>query len=241
VRDHRGPFSDWAELDPTRTLPRLVPLVRRLPGAKALEETVVAPIERTVITTLARRLAAIAAPARLEAQIEDRLELPRQTTAAVTFKRLLDSSGNLTADEQREQTLAALVAQVVPDEARMLVVLATGEPAAVVHVVAPALPGTHGHVILGNVSNIGRRAGVPRQDQTSNHIARLTSLGLVEEGDELPQLSTDYEILLAGRAVRAARQAPSRRLAPRIRRASLRLTPLGRELVDSCLALDDGS
>lgn len=241
MSDHSGPFSDWAELDPTRILPRLVPLVHRLPGAKALEETVVAPIERTVITTLARRLAAMTASARLDSRVEDRLEIPRQTTAAETFKRLLDSSGSQTTDEQREQTLAALVAQVVPDEARMLVVLATGEPAAVVHVVAPALPGTPGHVILGNVSNLGRRAGILRQDQISNHIARLTNLGLVQEGDELPQLSTDYEILLAGRAVRAARQAPSRRLAPRIRRASLRLTPLGRELVDSCLAVDDGS
>lgn len=242
MRDHRGPFSDWAEFDPTRTLPRLVPLVRRLPGAKALEEAVVAPIERTVITTLARRLAALAIPPNLAAQIiEDRLEPPRQTTAAAAFERLLDSSGNLTADERREQTLATVVAQIVPDEARMLVVLATGEPAAVVHVVAPALPGTPGDVILGNVSNIGRRAGIPRQDQTSNHIARLTNLGLVQEGDELPQLSTDYEILLAGRAVREARQATSRRLAPRIRRASLELTPLGRELVESCLATDDGA
>lgn len=240
MSDNTGPFSDWAELDPTRILPRLVPLVQRLPGVKAMEDTFIAPIERTVMTTLARRLAAMTASPRLDARAEDRPKVPRQTTAAERFKRLLDSSGSLTTDEQREQTLAALVAQVVPDEARMLVVLGTGEPAAVLHVVAPALPGSPGHVILGNVSNLGRRAGIPRQDQIANHIARLTNLGLVEEGDELAQLSTDYEILLAGRAVRAARQAPSRRLAPRIRRGSLRLTPLGRELVNSCLAVDDG-
>lgn len=241
MSDHRGPLSGWAGLDPTGTLPRIVPLVHRVPGAKALEESVIAPIERILITTLARRLAAVAAPPRLDPQIDDRLDAACQTTAASRFERLLDRSSNRTADEEREQTLAAVVAQLVPDEARMLVVLATGPPAAVVHVVAPGLPGTPADVVLGNISNIGRRAGIIRQDQTSNHIARLASLGLVQEGDELPQLSTDYEILLAGRAVREARQATSRRLAPRVRRASLELTPLGRELVEICLATDGES
>lgn len=241
MSENRGPFSGWADLDPTRVLPRLVPLVHRIPGARALEDTVVAPIERTIVTTLARRLAALASSPELDARAENRLELPPHTTAAKTFRRLLDTSGSLTADQQREQMLVALVSQVVPDEARMLVALATGGPAAVVHVVAPALPGAPGHVILGNASNLGRRAGALRPDQVANHIARLTSLGLVEEGDELPGLSADYEILLAGRAVRDARQTPSRRLAPRIRRASLGLTPLGRELVDTCLQVDDGA
>lgn len=238
MSDDVGPFAGWADLDPTGTMPRLVPLLRRVPGATMLERSVVAPVERTVVTALARRLVAVAAAPDIQARIESRLKPPDQLPAATTFQRMLDTSGTLTTDEQHERMLRALVAQVVPGEARILAALAEG-PAAVVHVVAPALPGTPGLSILENVTNIGQRAGIKQKDQVPHHIVRLKNLGLVDDGDEAPHLATEYEILLASRAVREARHTTSRPLPPKVRRASLRLTPLGRELVTGCLALRD--
>lgn len=149
------------------------------------------------------------------------------------LRLLLAEADRQDAVAGRVAWLANAVDLLVPDEARILGVLATGGAAGCpllhIHCVTPT--GLAGEVLLENVTGIGPDAGLALPQLVPYYVGRLVSLDLVEVGAEDERLHDDYPALLAAPAVLAALAAARQQgLTPRVMRHSLRLSPLGREL-----------
>ena len=129
----------------------------------------------------------------------------------------------------RLQLFSSLIGQLVPDEARILAALSDGRSAAVVHVVSRS---ARGRRVLENASSIGRAAGVALPHLVTTYVTHLLHLGLVELGPEEPDLEGEYELLMAETVVREALAQGRRtgRLAPRVVKETVKLSPLGAEL-----------
>jgi hypothetical protein len=151
------------------------------------------------------------------------------------LERALEQSGS----DGRAALFARLVADLLPDEARILSALSGGSGAAVVHVETRGLaqPGTR---LLEDASMIGNTAGLAVPDMSGAYIAHLLALGLVQLEPESPELVLEYEILIASRPVRdALARAGPIAVPARVVRRTLALTDLGRELWQACQATGD--
>jgi hypothetical protein len=160
--------------------------------------------------------------------------VPRQAVRD-QLRDLLDRAGTQDAETARDEWLAKAVALLVPDEARILQVLAEhgdGDPgAALVHIHCLTGTGIAGEAVLENASLVGRAAGVAVPDLTPWYLTRLLQLDLVEIGPEDPRLDEDYRQLLGDASVLSAlRRARIDGFTPRVLRHALRLAPLGRAL-----------
>jgi hypothetical protein len=130
-----------------------------------------------------------------------------------------------------------ILSRLVPDEAAMIAALATGGPAAVVHVIPRGRRSDR--PAFENASSLGRRAGVTLQRQVSTYVAHLLALGLAELGPEQPELELEFEILMAETTVRdALARAGSGVIGPRVVRQTLQLSERGRALWAACRSAD---
>lgn len=116
---------------------------------------------------------------------------------------LLNQSANTDAAGAADQLYAAILGQLVPDEARIVAALADGEPRPAVDIVLRN-PFRGQRVVLRNASTVGRAAGVTAPEYVPQYVTRLYRLGLVDIGDEDEELGEQYEILLTDQQVRAA-------------------------------------
>ncbi len=162
--------------------------------------------------------------------------LPRQG-AGQQLRRLLAEAESQDAAAGREAWLARAVEHLVPDEARILAVLAAepeGAPGrALVHIHCMTPTGLSGESLLENVVGIGDAAPLALPQLVPFYVGRLLALDLVEIGPADPRLENDYPALLADATVLGALTAArAQGLTPRVMRHSLRLSPLGRELWD---------
>lgn len=122
----------------------------------------------------------------------------------------------------------AVVAQLVPDEARILAALADGEASPLVTVFRR---GGGGEKVLENASLIGRTAAVTLPSMTTKYVTHLFELGLVEAGPEDQDNQRGYELVLAEKDVRAAlKEGELSKLPARVQRRTLRLSAHGRDL-----------
>ncbi len=159
---------------------------------------------------------------------------PRQAVGD-QLKELLDRAGAQDADAGREEWLAKAVAQLVPDEARILQLLAEyaeGDPGcALVHIHCLTGTGIPAEALLENASLAGRAAHVALPELTPWYLTRLLQLDLVEVVPEDPRLHDDYQQLLGDSTVLAALgRARQDGFTPRVLRHCVRLAPLGRAL-----------
>ncbi|QIK67155.1 hypothetical protein G7072_13110 [Nocardioides sp. HDW12B] len=162
--------------------------------------------------------------------------VPRQG-AGQQLRRLLAEAESQDAAAGRDAWLARAVEHLVPDEARVLAVLAAepdGTPGrALVHIHCMTPTGLNGESLLENVVGIGDAAPLALPQLVPYYVGRLLALDLVEIGPADPRLENDYPALLADPTVlEALTAARAQGLTPRVMRHSLRLSPLGRELWD---------
>jgi hypothetical protein len=167
--------------------------------------------------------------------------VPRQEVGR-RLRRLLTQADQQDADAGRAAWLARAVDHLVPDEARILAVLAEpdggqGSPLVHIHCVTPT--GLSGEVLLENLASVGDPARLALPQLVPYYVGRLVALDLVEIGPEQERFSDEYRGLLARPEVLTALAAAREQgLTPRVMRHTLRLSLLGRELWESQFATD---
>ncbi|HUH72519.1 MAG TPA: hypothetical protein VLZ05_28975 [Mycobacterium sp.] len=205
--------------------------VRRLPGgglsARGIEfvGAVVEGAEREVFRYLRYRLDEIAsatAPHRQDVAM---------VSASALMAELLERSVMQDTKSSKADWHAAVLSQLVPDEARVIAALAEASaPVPLLHV----LPRSGRGRLLENASLIGRTAALTLPAMTPVYVTHLRALGLVETGPEDEDNLRGYELLLADKAVRAAlKEGAMGKLPARVLRRTLMLSQRGRELWDS--------
>ncbi|MFA5938584.1 MAG: Abi-alpha family protein [Sinimarinibacterium sp.] len=218
---------------------RATQALQSLPGADFVQRQL-ERIEQLLLTELKARMD------RIEADMK-----PRQQQGFVVVGAMIDSgrSGSLSermaallerADTQgREQAYESLfhqfIAELVPDEARILGALSDGSSYALIHV-SESFMGRSGRRIAENFANVGKPAGVKLLELVPAYVGHLLSLGLVETGAEDKSQEIKYQILESDMAVREVIQAStgSSGTAVRFRRHTLRITELGKRFWQAC-------
>lgn len=160
-------------------------------------------------------------------------------SAAALLAALVERGMAQTSEEARNLALGRIVNQLVPDEAKLIVLLAQGgQP--LLNVVAVSAFGSPSEPLLNNVTSAARHVSVRSREVVAHYVSHLTDLGIIEIGPETPELAVEYEILEADGDVRYAveRAAERRRARGRITRHTLQLTDLGRELWASYAGTD---
>ncbi|MGH3648895.1 MAG: Abi-alpha family protein, partial [Micromonosporaceae bacterium] len=149
---------------------------------------------------------------------------------------LMDRSLEQTRTEARYLLYVRTLAELVPDEARILAALADGTSYPVIDVVARNAVGqAKGHLIR-DVSSVGRAAGVALPGEAHSYVSHLRRLGLVERHAEDPAFTDRYDLLMTEEAVRRAQQDGrlGRGLTAKPVRGTLRISPLGADLWHDC-------
>lgn len=151
------------------------------------------------------------------------------------FSDLLDRSTRVD-DDAGLPAFLEVVAQLTPDEARLLRWLSDHGPAPVVDLEAVSLVGRGTRSVLTGQTIVGDRAGCARPENVDVYLANLERLGIVEFTDEALDDHPDYQLVEGTEAYRAhARRYREDRLwRPRARHRSLRLTPFGVRFLAIC-------
>ncbi len=144
---------------------------------------------------------------------------------------LLNRSANSNAEASREFLYTTVLRQLVPDEARIIAALADGTPRPLIHVAERNAIGATQRTVLANASTVGKNAGVAVPELVPTYLTRLYRLGLVEVGEEDPDLGDQYDILLTDQTVRGAAAEAKR---PRFIRHTVRLSTFGRMFWAEC-------
>ena len=220
---------------------RLSALARNFP-AFSFAGRQVRRVERAVLLQLKRRLEDVdSAPPRSVVRVAGRAVAESARGAAgILLGDLLERSMTQTKAEARAELHRHVLAQLLPDEARILSALSDGSTYPLVHVGVGPPVGPLVNRVQDNVSNVGRAAGVLLLDQVPAYIGHLRLLGLAQTGPEDKTLKTKYEIVESDDLVRGARETieKSKRSA-RILRRTLLISPLGRELWQACFGGED--
>jgi hypothetical protein len=142
---------------------------------------------------------------------------------------LLDRALVQSTDDAARFLREAMVALLVPDEARIIAGLAGRGWSPVVHI--ESRRDGELHLGLQNASLIGRQAGVALVGQTPRYVGRLLGLGLVALTAAREDRSEEYEVLLAEPDVLdAVRRAGHGPLGARVRRHGVVLSELGAQV-----------
>lgn len=162
-----------------------------------------------------------------ELDVDDRDRLRRG------FAALLEQSLDPGAEAQPHPAFRRILAQLSPDEARILRLFRADGPQAVMDVVAARSSiARSGTTVASNLTRVGEHAGCLEPEHGTLYLENLERLGLVDVDDEAIEGHDDYELIEVGAAYQdAAREAA--RAGQRVRgvRRTARLTALGRELL----------
>jgi hypothetical protein len=166
------------------------------------------------------------------------LELPSpEQQIRLRFRSLLDP-GSMMGDSLHP-ALLTITAQLSADEARIVRHLDREGRVPVLAVEHGSRVSRTGQVVAEHLSMVVERAGGDAPEHGPQHIADLLRLGVCAVDDEEVAGHPDHDLVEASEVLRAAseqvRTAGGR---PRIRRRTLRLTPLGRELARIALHTD---
>ncbi|HVV23047.1 MAG TPA: Abi-alpha family protein [Pseudonocardiaceae bacterium] len=210
-------------------------VARVLPGGARAQRELLRLESALVDGVRGRLLLPPPAPATFVLPVDGRVEPLRAAMAA-----LLNASANTNAAGAADHLYTTILRQLVPDEARILAVLADGQPRPSVDVVlrgplGATLSGTQ-RFLLRNVSSIGRTAGVSAPAHVSTYLTRLYRLGVIDIADEDPALAEMYDILLTEPAVRSAEEAGRlvKRSAVKIVRHTVVISELGNRFWARC-------
>lgn len=150
------------------------------------------------------------------------------------FEMLLDPERR---NDGHETTLASLVVQLTPDEARILRYLHHAGEARIVDVYAVPTLGRGSTLLTESLSIIVERAGGDHADLGPSLLANLSRLGLVKLSRRELAGHGDYQLIEASPEFEEAERHARDDLGQRAKsvRRSARLTPLGRELCQIAL------
>lgn len=150
------------------------------------------------------------------------------------FRALL--APDATDVEAMTPALLAITAQLSPDEARILRHLHEEGPVPEVSVLAGSRTRRTGPVAAEHLTLVTEQAGGDHPERGPAHVDNLLRLGLCTLEPDGPQHGRDVDLIRAGEAYRTAAAAVRRDGGrPRERVRTLRLTALGRQLVDIAL------
>ena len=195
-----------------------------IPGV--VQETTGLPIPRQALDT-ANVMRTLVAP---DAEDATDAELVRRR-----FDELIERSTHV-GDDAGLPAFLEVVAQLTPDEARILRWLGDTGPAPVVDLEAVSIVGRGSRTVLPRQTMVADRAGCAHPEDVDTYLANLERLGIVEFRDEDLEGHDDYQLVVGTAAYRdAARQYRDDRLwRARGQRRSVHLTPFGRRFLAIC-------
>ena len=203
-------------------------IARQLPGAQVVEREA-QRLQRAAVTEVRRMLDVPQNVFNIATSEETRavLLIQNQRDGAPlrsAMGELLERSSGTDRGASQEYLFGTIISQLVPDEARLVASLSDGRPRATVDVIDKSRSGA---VLLAHASTAGAAAGVAEPRNTPTYLARLRSFGLVEFGPEDERLGPEYDALARDETVCAAQATARRTSSTRLRRGSVRLSPLG--------------
>ena len=253
--------TQWSVRTSARTGRRVVRAATSAEEAGALLDDLSDTVEGTVgtvsdlvRTALVEASAAVSAlDNRLEAALElDRARLgepdpdpdPDDAAPAPTLREqgrdLLRRSREVDEDgdgEREHPAFARILAELAPDEARVVLLLLESGPQPVVDVRTGGPGGLVGsQLVASGMSMIGSRAGCRVPARVPAYLDNLSRLGLVRSTREALVDQVPYQVLEAQPDVQEALH--SVRFTKVVRR-SIRLTPFGEDFVRTCLVDDE--
>ncbi len=175
------------------------------------------------------------ASSRALARRDDDSPPPPEVSLRVRGAQLLRQSADVRADDRTHPAYARIIAELAPDEGRILRLLATDGPQPVVDVRALNLIGVGSQLVATELSMVGPESGVRHVDRMPEYVINLQRLGLIEFSDEAISDPIRYQVVEAQPHVLEAIKEASR--AKTLHR-SLRLTPFGQRFCDVVLPLD---
>lgn len=192
--------------------------------ARAIAEGV--PVSRALLDGGAALAAVITDPV-------DVVVPERERTLRERGEELLERSRDVWSDEEPHPAYVRILADLAPDEARILVHMLRAGPQPAVDVRTGGPVGmVSSTLVASGLTMIGARAGVRYGDEVPAYLNNLFRLGLVRFSGEQVEDPTDYQVLEAqpdvGAAVRAVRFA-------KLVRRSIHLTPFGTNFCRTCL------
>lgn len=157
-------------------------------------------------------------------------------TPAEALQALMERSLDQTADTAANQLYLRLLAQLLPDEARILAALSDGNPVPICHLEAGSRLGNANLPVMMNVSRVGKQSGVMLPANAPHYVAHLRHLELVEIGTEDKTQGSTYQMIESGSEFRAAIKhiEQEMNLRPKVRRATAYLSSLGHDLWQAC-------
>jgi hypothetical protein len=160
---------------------------------------------------------------------------PPEVSLRVRGAQLLRQSADVSADDSTHPAYGRILAELAPDEGRILRLLAAEGPQPTVDVRALNLIGVGSQLVESDLSMIGSEAGCRHVERLPEYLINLQRLGLVEFADDPVDDPSRYQVVEAQPDVLGAIKRASR--AKTVHR-SLRLTPFGQKFCDVCLPLD---
>lgn len=195
-----------------------------IPGA--VQQTTGLPIPRQALDT-ANVMRTLVAP-----DVDDATdaELVRRR-----FDELIERSTHV-GDDAGLPAFLEVVAQLTPDEARILRLLADEGPAPVMDLEAVSLVGRSTRTVLAHQTMVADRAGCVRPEEVSSYLANLERLGIIAFHDHELEGHADYQLIEGTPAYRTAarRYREDRLWRARGRRASLQLSTFGTHFAAVC-------
>jgi len=222
--------------------------LRRLPGADLAQEQL-RKAEKAVFATLKDRMDratgangaehdATATPPPRRPRVERTYMLPLPQPPSRMFADLLQMAVDQTKPQAYDHLFAAILRELVPDEARIIAALSDGSRHAIIQLHSGTLMGSaqSRSLVMGNVNAIAKTAGAMLHESGHYYVSRLRRLGLIDIGPEDPQLLVQYQLLENSSEVRqtiASIESKPRQRA-RITRETLRLSVMGQQLWKAC-------
>ncbi|PPE72928.1 hypothetical protein C3942_16015 [Solimonas fluminis] len=226
----------------------------RLPGADIAQEQL-RKAEKALFATLKERMerAAEDEPPAGEGQaagssagatrtrkpkVERTYMLPLPQPPSRMFADLLQQAVDQTKPQAYDYLFAAILRELVPDEARIISFLSDGARHAVIQLHSGTLLGSAQSrtLVMENVNAVAKNAGASLHESGHYYIGRLRRLGLIEFGPEDPQLLVQYQLIENSSEMRqtiASIESKPRQRA-RITRETLRLSVTGQQLWRAC-------
>jgi hypothetical protein len=171
-------------------------------------------------------------------RVERTYMLPLPQPPSRMFADLLQQAVDQTKPQAYDYLFAAILRELVPDEARIISFLSDGARHAVIQLHSGTLLGSAQSrtLVMENVNAVAKSAGASLHESGHYYIGRLRRLGLIEFGPEDPQLLVQYQLIENSSEMRqtiASIESKPRQRA-KITRETLRLSVTGQQLWRAC-------
>ncbi|MDQ6745973.1 MAG: DUF4393 domain-containing protein [Actinomycetota bacterium] len=160
---------------------------------------------------------------------------PDALSLRVQGAELLRQAGDVSTEDSVHPAYARILAELAPDEARILRLLAVEGPQPLVDVRAANLIGVGAQLVAPGLNMVGPQAGLRYRDRAVAYLNNLVRVGLIWFSDEPLRDPIAYQVLEAQPDVLQAIKRTSRAKADR---RSIRLTEFGQDFCRVCLPLD---